>query len=1065
MKNRIFFFKTIINIAFIFLISANTFVSAQETTDFYTLAQRGTAKEITAAFKKNPGLNSQVFGNDGETFLMMALKNNRKVDVIEAILKSNCSITATNKNGKTPLMYACQYTSDLKVVQAILDSSLSGKKKLVSAIDDYGLTPYDYAGANRIAGIEELLKEFGPDATAEKKDKSNKHKNEKSPIQKVSKGSASVTLSLTPQNESEETEKKTGTSDFLSAEPIEKKIDSDEKKNEPSKDSEIPDGISKKKELPEGTKADVVENSEILTEPANPDYSASPEKNYGNSESFEEIPKETAKPEPSGEDLKAAQKLKEQAEKAQKAKEKELIAEEKKLAKEAEKRAKEDEKLRKKQSFMEKKAAEDQKTKNQKISTTDFYALAKKGTAEQIEKAFQLRPILKNLTFGENKETFLMLALRYDRDIDVINVLLKAQCNINAKASDGRTPLMYAALYSSKPEVIDRIFNMKNLFDTNILDKINEKDASGRTALDYATYNQKTDDIVKLLNEYKILEEQKPEPKKKPSKTEKKESSDKEEKKKPASTTLTSQDEDFNDLSIAEQNAIRIQEAERMLAEEARREAEEKTRQEEERLAMEEAERIAEEEAERIAEEEARRIAEEEARRIAEEEAKKIAEQQKIKEQEEFLAKQMEQAKEEERLALEEKQKELEAQKIALEEERRRLEKERLDQQLAQELRERENAKKLEEQRLAQELKEKEEAKKLEEARLAKELEDSRNRKLSEEQKLKEELEILEQQRNLQKEKIAQELKELEEQKQALQDQYAKELEEVRLEKERQSQLMRDELSSLEEQKILREEQINQELLRAQEELENQQKEIAQKKKALESSSLYDFAQTDDLSEEDEEESPNYFSVEDPNQADKNGVTLIMKAAKAGNDWDIHNLIESGADLKKRDKDGWSVLMYAVRYQNNLDIVKTLIDNGASIRVRNNYNITPLLLAANYSQNPEILSLLLENRSPSEDEVFNAFILAITSENGTEHVREAKIKIFLNMNIAVNKMWKGKTPLMYACQYAKSTKIVNMLLENGARTSIVDSSGKTAFDYAKTNSKLKHDDIYWSLNK
>lgn len=226
---------------------------------------------------------------------------------------------------------------------------------------------------------------------------------------------------------------------------------------------------------------------------------------------------------------------------------------------------------------------------------------------------------------------------------------------------------------------------------------------------------------------------------------------------------------------------------------------------------------------------------------------------------------------------------------------------------------------------------------------------------------------------------------------------------------------------------------------------------------------LLDYAENEDKPAEQLPENKIEY-IENPNAADKNGVTLLMRAAKAGNDWDVNLLLKNGADVNLRDKDGWTALMYAVRYQNNLNILNMLIENAAYIRVRNKFNATPLLMAADYSQNPEIISVLLKNRSVSEDEVFRAFIFAITGNSSSDHIREAKIKLFLDMGIPLNRLWKGQTPLMYAAQYGKSTLVLKQLIDAGANPAFQDENGNTAFDYAKANKNLAHDDIYWSLN-
>ena len=171
----------------------------------------------------------------------------------------------------------------------------------------------------------------------------------------------------------------------------------------------------------------------------------------------------------------------------------------------------------------------------------------------------------------------------------------------------------------------------------------------------------------------------------------------------------------------------------------------------------------------------------------------------------------------------------------------------------------------------------------------------------------------------------------------------------------------------------------------------------------------------------------------------------MMKAAKSGNDWDVTNLLERGADVQLRDSDGWTALMYAVRYQSNMSIVQKLLDAGAYTRVRNMHNVTPLLMAADYTQNPQILSALLENRSANEEEVFKAFILCITSSFGSDHIKAAKMKLFLEHKVPVNQFWKGKTPLMYACEYTNLfvfVAVVNTAVDVG--TLLVDGTQDSA---------------------
>ena len=202
-----------------------------------------------------------------------------------------------------------------------------------------------------------------------------------------------------------------------------------------------------------------------------------------------------------------------------------------------------------------------------------------------------------------------------------------------------------------------------------------------------------------------------------------------------------------------------------------------------------------------------------------------------------------------------------------------------------------------------------------------------------------------------------------------------------------------------------------------------------------------------------------------PDEADSLGCTLLMKAAKNGNNWEIKSLLESGANVNLKDKDGWTALMYAVRYQENISVVEALINAGAKIKITNNYNLSPLIIAATYNGNPEIIRKILNYYSVSEKEVLQAFVLLLSDNSSSDFSKLAKIEAFLEKSIPLNTFYKGKTPLMYAAQYSSSTSIIARLIEEGAVTTIRSTDGKTAFYYAQENKKLEHDEIFWSLNR
>ena len=206
-------------------------------------------------------------------------------------------------------------------------------------------------------------------------------------------------------------------------------------------------------------------------------------------------------------------------------------------------------------------------------------------------------------------------------------------------------------------------------------------------------------------------------------------------------------------------------------------------------------------------------------------------------------------------------------------------------------------------------------------------------------------------------------------------------------------------------------------------------------------------------------------TIDNPDEADSFGRTLLMKAAQNGNNWELKSLLASGADVNLKDNDGWTALMYAIRYQQNISIVETLINAGAKIKVKNKYDLSPLILAASYNGNPEITKKILSYYSVSEKEVLQAFVLMLSDNSSSDFAKIAKIDEFLYKSIPLNTFYNGKTPLMYAAQYSDSTKILNCLMEAGAITSIRSTEGKTAFDYAQENKLLAHDDYFWALNR
>ncbi len=246
-------------------------------------------------------------------------------------------------------------------------------------------------------------------------------------------------------------------------------------------------------------------------------------------------------------------------------------------------------------------------------------------------------------------------------------------------------------------------------------------------------------------------------------------------------------------------------------------------------------------------------------------------------------------------------------------------------------------------------------------------------------------------------------------------------------------------------------------------EIEKALKLAKKNKSAYEKEYLSDYM----LPEEDEfeiEEDDDEV-IENPDKTDIYGRTLLMKAAKAGNDWQIRTLLNSGASVNLKDKDGWTALMYAVRYQESLNSINILLEAGADIKVLNNFKTSALALASCYNNNPEIIKRLLQAYSPSDKEVLKSFVLLLTENQSSEYTQISKINAYIDGNVPLNNFYNGKTPLMYSCEFGNSTKVIKVLLDNNAVIGLRSTEGKTAYEYASENKKLAHDSTYWELNK
>lgn len=208
-----------------------------------------------------------------------------------------------------------------------------------------------------------------------------------------------------------------------------------------------------------------------------------------------------------------------------------------------------------------------------------------------------------------------------------------------------------------------------------------------------------------------------------------------------------------------------------------------------------------------------------------------------------------------------------------------------------------------------------------------------------------------------------------------------------------------------------------------------------------------------------EVEEKKFKKIENPNALDNAGRTRLMNAIMNDDANLCYALLESGARVDIRDKDGWTALMYACRYAKTPDIVELLFNYGAKLNDKSTFNLSVLQITAAYCESVPVLVIILNQAKEQKLELTSPFVTALKTERPAEI-----IKSFIKFIPNINKTVSGKTPLMYAAENYESTDVIKLLLENGADPYIISTESKNAFSYAKENTKITHDSIYWSLN-
>jgi len=189
---------------------------------------------------------------------------------------------------------------------------------------------------------------------------------------------------------------------------------------------------------------------------------------------------------------------------------------------------------------------------------------------------------------------------------------------------------------------------------------------------------------------------------------------------------------------------------------------------------------------------------------------------------------------------------------------------------------------------------------------------------------------------------------------------------------------------------------------------------------------------------------------------DKNGATPLLYAAGYGETAVVKLLLDRGAKIEKTDSDGRTALIAAacncpiIDMPDTADSVRLLLKKGADIEARDKQGETALMAAAGWGRT-WIVKILLDSRAQIEARNNEGYTALLMSAQGgalpTADAVQALLARGADIEARTN---KGKTALMLASSSGgfENVKIVKILLKRGADPRVQDPQRLTAYDMA-----------------
>lgn len=131
--------------------------------------------------------------------------------------------------------------------------------------------------------------------------------------------------------------------------------------------------------------------------------------------------------------------------------------------------------------------------------TTDFFKLVANGTTQQVQDALKKGADVN----ARNKDSFdmtpLMFAALGSSRPGVINALLKAGADVTAQDATGKTAVMWAAASNPSTEVLETLLNCVDNYGHQGANTLYTKDVGNMTVLMWAAWGNPNPEVITLL--------------------------------------------------------------------------------------------------------------------------------------------------------------------------------------------------------------------------------------------------------------------------------------------------------------------------------------------------------------------------------------------------------------------------------------------------------------------------------------------------------------------------------------------------------------------------------------